>query len=64
MLSRRDIISPLEFITLYYGEGLEPEEIGRRMGISVKTVYSKKHKIPQPPRGAPRGAKARGVTMT
>jgi len=34
-----------EFITLYYGEGLEPEEIGLRMGISVKTVYSKKHKI-------------------
>lgn len=34
-----------EFITLYYGEGLEPEEIALRMGISVKTVYSKKHKI-------------------
>lgn len=34
-----------EFITLYFGEGLEPEQIARRMGISVKTVYSKKHKI-------------------
>jgi RNA polymerase sigma-70 factor (ECF subfamily) len=34
-----------EFITLYYGEGVEPEEIASRMGISVKTVYSKKHKI-------------------
>lgn len=34
-----------EFITLYYGEGLEPEAISSRMGISVKTVYSKKHKI-------------------
>lgn len=34
-----------EFITLYYGEGLEPEEIAERMTISVKTVYSKKHKI-------------------
>ena len=34
-----------EFITLYYGEGLEPDEIAGRMGISVKTVYSKKHKI-------------------
>ncbi|MCK6536159.1 MAG: sigma-70 family RNA polymerase sigma factor [Polyangiaceae bacterium] len=34
-----------EFITLYYGESLEPEEIAQRMGISVKTVYSKKHKI-------------------
>lgn len=34
-----------EFITHYYGEGLEPEEIALQMGISVKTVYSKKHKI-------------------
>jgi RNA polymerase sigma-70 factor (ECF subfamily) len=34
-----------EFITLYYGEGLEPEQIAERMRISVKTVYSKKHKI-------------------
>lgn len=34
-----------EFITLYFGEGLEPEQIAQRMGISVKTVYSKKHKI-------------------
>ena len=34
-----------EFITLYYGEGLEPEAISLRMGISIKTVYSKKHKI-------------------
>ena len=34
-----------QFIALYYGEGLEPEQIARRMRISVKTVYSKKHKI-------------------
>jgi RNA polymerase sigma-70 factor, ECF subfamily len=34
-----------EFIALYYGEGLEPEQIAERMAISVKTVYSKKHKI-------------------
>ena len=34
-----------EFITLYYGEGVDPDEIASRMGISVKTVYSKKHKI-------------------
>ncbi|MCC6216865.1 MAG: sigma-70 family RNA polymerase sigma factor [Polyangiaceae bacterium] len=34
-----------EFIGLYFGEGLEPEEVAARMGISVKTVYSKKHKI-------------------
>jgi RNA polymerase sigma-70 factor (ECF subfamily) len=40
-LSERD----REFVELYFGEGLEPEEIAREMGISVKTVYSKKHKI-------------------
>jgi RNA polymerase sigma-70 factor (ECF subfamily) len=34
-----------EFVELYFGEGLEPEEIALRMNISVKTVYSKKHKI-------------------
>lgn len=34
-----------EFVMLYFGEGLEPDEVARRMGISVKTVYSKKHKI-------------------
>lgn len=34
-----------EFVELYFGEGLEAEEISERMGISVKTVYTKKHKI-------------------
>lgn len=34
-----------EFMVLYYAEGLEPEEVALEMGISVKTVYSKKHKI-------------------
>lgn len=34
-----------EFVELYFGEGLEPEQIASRMNISVKTVYSKKHKI-------------------
>ncbi len=33
------------FIQLYFGQGLEPEVVAERMGISVKTVYSKKHKI-------------------
>lgn len=33
------------FVRLYFGEGLEPEKIAEEMGISVKTVYSKKHKI-------------------
>ncbi len=40
-LSERD----QEFVELYFGEGIEPEVIAERMGISVKTVYSKKHKI-------------------
>lgn len=34
-----------QFVELYLGEGLKPEEIAVRMQISVKTVYSKKHKI-------------------
>ena len=33
------------FIQLYFGEGLAPEHVAERLGISVKTVYSKKHKI-------------------
>jgi RNA polymerase sigma-70 factor (ECF subfamily) len=33
------------FAALYFGEGLEPVAIAARMKISVKTVYSKKHKI-------------------
>lgn len=34
-----------QFVELYFGEGLKPEEVAARMQISVKTVYSKKHKI-------------------
>jgi RNA polymerase sigma-70 factor (ECF subfamily) len=33
------------FAALYFGEGLDPVAIAARMKISVKTVYSKKHKI-------------------
>jgi RNA polymerase sigma-70 factor (ECF subfamily) len=33
------------FVMLYYIESRSPEEIADEMGISVKTVYSKKHKI-------------------
>jgi RNA polymerase sigma-70 factor (ECF subfamily) len=33
------------FVALYFGEGLEVTEVAARLGISVKTVYSKKHKI-------------------
>lgn len=39
-LSARD----QEFMRAYL-EGLEPEEIASELGISVSTVYSKKHKI-------------------
>ncbi|HVU01906.1 MAG TPA: sigma-70 family RNA polymerase sigma factor [Polyangiaceae bacterium] len=34
-----------EFLELYFAEGLDPAEVATRMGISIKTVYSKKHKI-------------------
>jgi RNA polymerase sigma-70 factor (ECF subfamily) len=40
-LSERD----QELVTLLFVEGLDVEAIAGRMGISVKTVYSKKHKI-------------------
>ena len=33
------------FAALYFGEGMDPEDIATTMNISVKTVYSKKHKI-------------------
>jgi RNA polymerase sigma-70 factor, ECF subfamily len=33
------------FVELYYQRGLEAEEIASTMQISLKTVYSKKHKI-------------------
>lgn len=33
------------FMRLYYVDELSPEEIAAKMRISVKTVYSKKHKI-------------------
>ena len=33
------------FASLYFAEGMDPVEIAAKMNISVKTVYSKKHKI-------------------
>lgn len=40
-LSSRD----RRFVALYYDQALEPEQIAEIMRISVKTVYTKKHKI-------------------
>ncbi len=33
------------FVALYFNRGLSPEAVANAMQISVKTVYSKKHKI-------------------
>jgi RNA polymerase sigma-70 factor (ECF subfamily) len=33
------------FVSLYYAQGLDAEEVAAEMHISVKTVYSKKHKL-------------------
>jgi RNA polymerase sigma-70 factor, ECF subfamily len=33
------------FVELYYAQGLDPEAVADQMEISLKTVYSKKHKI-------------------
>ncbi|HXS16353.1 MAG TPA: sigma-70 family RNA polymerase sigma factor [Polyangiaceae bacterium] len=40
-LSTRD----LEFVQLYFAEGLTADEVAARMNINVKTVYTKRHKI-------------------
>lgn len=34
-----------EFLALYFGRNLSAEEVAAAMGISVKTVYTKKHKL-------------------
>jgi RNA polymerase sigma-70 factor (ECF subfamily) len=34
-----------QFVTLYFNRGMSPEAVACAMKISVKTVYSKKHKI-------------------
>ncbi len=33
------------FMALYYAEGMDAESVAEQMSISLKTVYSKKHKI-------------------
>ena len=38
-------IKDQRFVQLYYVDGLSPEEVAQSMNVSVKTVYSKKHKI-------------------
>jgi RNA polymerase sigma-70 factor (ECF subfamily) len=49
--SRRTLYSPpardkgRTFVELYYQRGMETDEIAVEMQISLKTVYSKKHKI-------------------
>jgi RNA polymerase sigma-70 factor (ECF subfamily) len=37
--------SDRQFLELYYDQEAEPEEIARRMGIAVNTVYSRKNKL-------------------
>ena len=37
--------SDRQFLELYYDHEYEPEEIARRLGISVNTVYSRKNKV-------------------
>ncbi len=34
-----------QFMLLHFGQGLAPEQVAQKMGISVKTVYTKKHKL-------------------
>ena len=37
--------SDQQFLSLYYEQELEPEDIAKTMGISVNTVYSRKNKV-------------------
>ena len=46
----RDLLGQLsakdrQFVKLYFNRGMSPEAVADAMNISVKTVYSKKHKI-------------------
>jgi RNA polymerase sigma-70 factor, ECF subfamily len=34
-----------QFMLLHFGQGMAPEQVAVEMGISVKTVYTKKHKL-------------------
>jgi RNA polymerase sigma-70 factor, ECF subfamily len=34
-----------QFVDLYFAQGMDPEDIAKIMNISVKTVYTKRHKI-------------------
>jgi len=34
-----------QFMFLHFGQGLAPAQVALKMGISVKTVYTKKHKL-------------------
>lgn len=34
-----------QFVQMFYVQGLSPEEIAEQLCVSIKTVYSKKHKI-------------------
>ena len=34
-----------QFMLLHFGQGMAPEQVAMVMGISVKTVYTKKHKL-------------------
>jgi RNA polymerase sigma-70 factor (ECF subfamily) len=38
-------IKDRQFMQLHFGQGLAPEQVAELMGISVKTVYTKKHKL-------------------
>ena len=34
-----------QFMLLHFGQGMDPEQVALEMGISIKTVYTKKHKL-------------------
>lgn len=46
-----------ELLALVFDEALEPDAIAARMGVSIKTVYSKSHKIREKLKSALTGAR-------
>ncbi len=57
-LSQRD----QEFVRLYFIDGLSPQEIAERLGLNVKSVYTKKHRLTRQLRESFATQRARAAT--
>jgi RNA polymerase sigma-70 factor (ECF subfamily) len=53
-----------EFVRLYYVDGLSPQEVADALGVNVKSVYTKKHRLTRQLREAFAAQRARAATAT